>query len=67
MIKITFRFIVLIFMVGFITISPRTRFIVGVSLKQISSFPLWLVKYEDREKGIIDTPSCIPIQVFKPS
>ena len=67
MIKTIFRLIVLIFMVGFITISPRTRFIVGVSLKQISSFLLWTVKYEDREKWIIDKPSWIPIQILKPS
>ena len=67
MIKTIFRLIVLIFMVGFITISLRTRFIVGVSLKQISSFLLWTVKYEDREKWIIDKPSWIPIQILKPS
>ena len=67
MIKTIFRLILLIFMVGFITISPRTRFIVGGSLKQISSFLLWTVKYEDREKWIIDKPSWIPIQRLKPS
>ena len=67
MIKTIFRLIVLILMVGFITISPRTRFIVGVSLKQISSFLLWTVKYEDREKWIIDKPKWIPIQILKPS
>ena len=66
MIKTIFRLIVLIIMVGFITISPRTRFIVGVSLKQISSFLLWTVKYEDREKWIIEKPRWIPIQIFKP-
>ena len=67
MIKTIFRLIVLIFMVGFITISPRTRLIVGVSLKQISSYLLWTVKFEDREKWIIDKPSWIPIKIFKPS
>ena len=48
MFKTILRLILLILMVGFITISPRTRFIVGVPLKQISSFLLWTVKYEDR-------------------
>ena len=67
MFKTIFRLILLILMVGFITISPRTRFIAGVSLKQISSFLLWTVKYEDREKWIIDKPSWIPIQILKPS
>ncbi len=66
MFKTTFRLILLILMVGFITISPRTRFIVGVSLKQISSFLLWTVKYEDREKWIMDKPSWLPTQVLTP-
>ena len=67
MFKTIFRLILLILMVGFITISPRTRFIVGVSLKQISSFILWTVKYEEREKWIIDRPSWILSQILKPS
>ena len=67
MFKTIFRLILLILMVGFITISPRTRFIVGVSLKQISSFLLWTVKYKDREKWIIDKPSWIPSQRLNPS
>ena len=67
MFKIIFRLILLILMVGFITISPRTRFIVGVSLKQISSFLLWTVKYEDREKWIMDKPSWLPTQILTPS
>ena len=66
MFKIIFRLILLILMVGFITISPRTRFIVGVSLKKISSFLLWTVKYEDREKWIMDRPSWLPTQVLTP-
>ena len=67
MFKTIFRLILLILMVGFITISPRTRFIVGVSLKQISSFLLWTVKYEDREKWIMDKPSWLPTQFLTPS
>ena len=60
MFKTIFRLILLILMVGFITISPRTRFIIGVSLKQLSSFLLWTVKYEDKEKWIIEKPDWIP-------
>ena len=67
MFKTIFRLILLILMVGFFTISPRTRFIVGVSLKQISSFLLWTVKYEDREKWIMDKPSWLPTQILTPS
>ena len=67
MIKVVFKLILLILLFGFISISPKTRHIVGISLKQISSFLLWTVKYEDREKWIIDKPSWIPTQKLKPS
>ena len=67
MIKGIFKLIILISLVGFITISPRTRYIFGLSLKQISSFLLWTVKYEDREKWIMDKPSWIKSQRSKPS
>ena len=67
MIKVVFKIILLILLFGLISISPKTRHIVGISLKQISSFLLWTVKYEDREKWIIDKPSWIPTQKLKPS
>jgi len=67
MFKTIFRLIVLIFMVGFITISPRESFIVGVSLKQISTFHLWTVKYEESEKCIIKNPNWIQTLMLKPS
>ncbi len=68
MIKAMFKLILLILLFGFISISPKTRYFVGISLKQISSFLLWTVKYQDREKWIIDKPSWIPSQnKFKPS
>ena len=68
MTKAIFKLILLILLFGFISISPKTRYLVGISLKQISSFLLWTVKYEDREKWIIDKPSWIPNQKkFKPS
>ena len=67
MINDMFRLILLILLIGFISISPKTRYLVGISLKQISSFLLWTVKYEDREKWIIDKPSWIPSQKLKPS
>ena len=67
MIKGIFRLILLILLFGFISISPKTRYFVGITLKEISSFLLWTIKYEDREKWIIDKPSLIPIQKLKPS
>ena len=57
----------LILLFGFISFIPKTRYVVGISLKQISSFLLWTVKYEDREKWIMDKPSWLPGQKLKPS
>jgi len=67
MIKGVFKLILLILLFGFISISPKTRYTVGISLKQISSFLFWTVKHEDKEKWIIDKPSWIPSQKLKPS
>ncbi len=67
MIKGMFKPILLILLFGFISISPKTRYLVGINLEEISSFLLWTVKYEDREKWIIDKPSWIPNQKLKPS
>ena len=66
MIKGIFKLILLILLFGFISISPKTRYLVGITLKEISSFLLWTVKFEDREKWIIDKPSWIPSQTLKP-
>ena len=66
MIKGMFKLILLI-LFGFISISPKTRYLVGISLKEISSFLLWTFKYEDSEKWIIDKLSWIPSQKLKPS
>ena len=60
-----FKLILLILLIGFISISPKTRYLVGITLKEISSFLLWTVKYEDREKWIIDKPSWMPSQKLK--
>ncbi len=67
MIKAVFKIILLILLFGFLSISPKTRYLVGISLDKISSFLLWTVKYEDKGKWIIDKPSWIPRQKFKPS
>ena len=67
MVKFVFKLILLILLFGFISISPKTRYVLGISFKQISSFLLWTVKYEDRDKWIIDKPSWIPYQKLKPS
>ena len=65
MIKGMFKLILLIILLGFISISPKTRYLVGITLKEISSFLLWTVKFEDKEKWIIDKPSWIPDHKLK--
>jgi len=67
MIKGIFKLILLILLFGFISISQNTRYMVGISLQQISSFLLWTVKHEDREKWIINKPSWMASQKLKPS
>ena len=67
MLKGMFKLILLILLFGFISISPKTRYLIGISLKQISSSLLWTIKYEDREKWIIDKPSWIRSQKLKPT
>ena len=67
MIKGVLKLSLLILLFGFISISPKTRYMIGISLKQISSFILWTVKFEEREKWIIDKPSWITNQQLKPS
>ena len=59
MIKGMFKLILLILLFGFISISPKTKYLVRITLREISSFLLWTVKYEDREKLIINKPSWI--------
>ena len=67
MIKDMFKLILLILLFGFISVSPKTRYLFGITQKEISSFLLSTVKFEDREKWIIDKPSWIPDQKLKPS
>ena len=67
MIKGMFELILLILLFGFISKSPKTRYLFSITLKEISLFLLWTVKYEDREKWIIDKQSWLPDQKLKPS
>ena len=67
MIKGMFKLILLILLFGFISKNPKTRYLFSITLKEISLSLLWTVKYEDREKWIIDKPSWIPDQKLQPS
>ena len=48
MIKV-FKLVLLILLVGFISIVSKNKIFVGITLKEISLFLLWTVKYEDRK------------------
>ena len=63
MIKGMFELILLIILFGLISKNPKTRYLFSITLKEISLFLLWTVKYEDREKWIIDIPSWIPDKI----
>jgi hypothetical protein len=67
MIKDAFKLILLILIFELILISPKTIYVISISLKQISSFLLWTVKYEDRENSITVKPSWMASQKLKPS
>ena len=67
MIKGMFELILLILLFGLISKNPKTRYLFSITQKEISLSLLWTVKYEDREKWIIDKPSWIPDQKLKPS
>ena len=62
-----FKLILLVLLFEFISINPKTRYLLGRTLKEISSILLWTVNFEDGEKWIIDKPSWIPSQKLKPS
>ena len=64
MIKTNFKLIILISFVGFVTTAQEQY--IGLSLKQIYSFLLWIVKYEEREKWNTDNPNWIKSQRSKP-
>ena len=65
MIKIIFKLISLMLVFGFISISPKTRYLLGTSYERISSFLFLSVKDENREVWIIEKPHLIPIQKIK--
>ena len=67
MIKGIIKPILLIILFGFISKNPKTRYLFSITLKEISLFLLSTVKYEDREKWMIDKPNWIPSQKLKPS
>jgi len=50
---------------GFISVSPKTRYLIGISYERISSFLLLSVNDDNKETWIIEKPLLIPIQQIK--
>ena len=67
MVKFVFKLILLILLFGFISISPKNKIHFGNIFKTNFFVFLWTVKYEEREKWIIEKPSWIPSQKPKSS
>ena len=65
MIKIIFKLFSLILVFGFISISPKTRYLLGMYHERISAFLLLSVKDENKEIWIMEKPLLIPIQKIK--
>ena len=52
MIKGMFKLILLILLFGFISISPKTKYLVGITLKEISLFLLWTINMKKEKNGL---------------
>ena len=52
MIKGMFKLILLILLFGFISKSPKTRYLVGITLKEISSFFYGLLNMKIEKNGL---------------
>ena len=59
MIKKLFKITLITLLILFLSISPRTRYLLGITFKQVSVFLFWTVRYEERQKWIIDKPNWI--------
>ena len=67
MIKSLFKLIFLLIVIIFISISPKSRYLVGKSLKYISQILLWTVNEQNQDKWIIDKPNWLINEKFEPS
>ena len=67
MIKNLFKLTSITSLILFICISPRTRYMLGITFKRISVFLFWKVRYEENQKWIIDNLNLIKSQNLKPS
>ena len=61
------KLIPIILLLGFISISPKTRILIGTSFDYLSKFVLSTVNNENKEKWLMDKPEWLnKAQEFKP-
>ena len=66
--KYFLKLIPIILLLGFISISPKTRNLIGTSFDYLSKFVLSTVNYENKEKWLMDKPEWLnKPQEFKPA
>ena len=62
------KLIPIILLIGFISISPKTRNLIGTSFDYLSKFVLSTVNNENKEKWLMDKPEWLnKPQEFKPA
>ena len=62
------KLIPIILLVGFILISPKTRFLIGTSFDYLSNFVLSTVNNKNKDKWLMDKPEWFnKPQEFKPA
>ena len=60
------KLIPIILLVGFILISPKTRFLIGTASDYWGKFILSTVKSENKDKWLIDKPKWLNNKDFEP-
>ena len=66
--KFFLKLIPIILLLGFISISPKTRNLIGISFDYFSKFVLSTVKNENKDKWLMDKPEWFnKPQEFKPA
>ena len=62
------KLIPIILLLGFVSISPKTRYLIGTSFEYLSTFILSNVNNEKKDKWLMDKPEWLnKPQEFKPA
>ena len=66
--KYFLKLIPIILLLGFVSISPKTKYLIGTSFDNLSKFILNTVKNEKKDKWLMDKPAWLKKpQEFKPA